>query len=430
MSSNKSSNHSPLGNPEELSETVVLSSGASLILMPSPGTHVAHVAVMVFTGTRDESHSTAGISHFIEHMSFKGTSTRKAFYILNRIDSIGGEINAYTTKELTCYYASVPAIYTQRALDLLLDIVLNSTFPGDEIEKEKNVISEEIDMYQDYPEETIFEDFEEKLFPKQAIGNPILGTKKTIQQFTPEVLTEHHTKWYHAQNIGIGISADISASTLLSWTETFWDKYAKPKLPRPSKRKKITLVDKAFHEVVKKSVQQSHVMLGGIGPARSTDEYFPMILLINYLGGPAMNARLNWVVREKHGLVYQISSSLQAYQDASFLNVYFSCDAAHKGKVMSLLQKECEILLNSGLKASNLEKVKKQYTGNLILQRDHRMNLLLQHVKESFLPDSLSLDAFTQKILSITPAETLLAAQKYLNTKQWSSIVYLPEKES
>jgi len=137
MSSNKSSNHSPLGNPEKLSETVVLSSGASLILMPSPGTHVAHVAVMVFTGTRDESHSTAGISHFIEHMSFKGTSTRKAFYILNRIDSIGGEINAYTTKELTCYYASVPAIYTQRALDLLLDIVLNSTFPGDEIDKKK-----------------------------------------------------------------------------------------------------------------------------------------------------------------------------------------------------------------------------------------------------------------------------------------------------
>jgi len=398
--------------------------GLRTIFMPNPGSKVVHIAVLINTGSRDESPVLNGVSHFIEHMVFKGTEKRKAFHILNRLDSVGGEINAYTTKEQTCYYASVSMEHAERAMDLLADILLHSTFPEAEIEKEKNVISEEIDMYQDYPEETIVEDFESQLFPEQALGKTILGTRDTITHFSKKDLVKHYKSWYTAPNIAIGLCGDMDSdgahALMLQYFKT-------AKSTAPISKVKSKASKKLFARTTEKSLQQAHVLMGGEAPSRHAMEQWALQVLVNLLGGPAMNSRLNLSIREKYGLVYQINAFYTPYDDTGFTGIYFSSEAQKRLKVIHLIEQQLIIINQNGITSDALNKALRQLCGNIRIQQDNRQHLLHHFLKESFQKQILSPEYHIEKLLKVTPDQLHAVALKYLNPEKLSRIVYLPE---
>lgn len=401
-----------------------LKSGLKSIFLPNPGSQVVYVAVLVNTGTRDESSTLNGVSHFIEHMVFKGTSKRKAFHILNRLDSVGGELNAYTTKEQTCYYASVAKEHAERAIELISDILLHSTFPENEMEKEKSVIAEEIDMYQDYPEETIVEDFEAALFPDQALGKPILGTKDSLKHLNRSKVLKHCQTWYRANTMALGICGDILPEKAFYYAEKYFGELtgqaAPEHSPAVSSRKK-------FHLTSTKSLQQSHVFMGHKAPSRNAKDHWALQLLTNLLGGPAMNSRLNLSIREKYGLVYQISSSYTSFEDTGYVGIYFSSDEKKRARVIQLVQQELKRIAHEGISQDALDKAIRQFSGNVLLQQDNRQSLLHFYLREVFQPAFLPADEYVNRIKSVSKSQIQACAEKYLNPETMSMIEYFPE---
>jgi predicted Zn-dependent peptidase len=401
-----------------------LKSGLKTIFLPNPGSQAVYVAVLVNTGTRDESPELNGVSHFIEHMVFKGTEKRKAFHILNRLDSVGGELNAYTTKEQTCYYASVAKEHAERAVELLSDILLHSVFPEAEMEKEKSVIAEEIDMYQDYPEETIIEDFEAALFPNQAIGRPILGTRESLQKLNRKKVVQHCNSWYRSDTLVVGICGDIPSEKALAMAEKYFEEVTHHHAPKHLTAKPS---GKKFHLTSTKALQQSHVFLGHSAPSRNEANHWPLQLLTNLLGGPAMNSRLNLSIREKYGLVYQISSTYTSFEDTGYVGIYFSSEEKKREKVISLVQNELNRILKEGISQDALDKAIRQFTGNALLQQDNRQSLLHFYLREVFQPAFLPAEAYIEKIKSVTRTQIQTCAEKYLNPDKVSMIEYFPE---
>lgn len=400
--------------------------GLKTIFLPNPGSQAVYVAVLVNTGTRDEPAALNGVSHFIEHMVFKGTQKRKAFHILNRLDSVGGEVNAYTTKEQTCYYASVARHHAERAVELLADILLHPVFPEGEMEKEKNVIGEEIDMYQDYPEETIIEDFEAALFPDQALGKPILGTRESLSKLTRTRVAAHCRSWYRADTLSLGICGDIPESEAFGLAEKYFGELDGKKSPEHIPAKPFR---GKFHHSVRKSVQQSHVIMGHRAPSRNTSEQWALQVLTNILGGPAMNSRLNLSIREKHGLVYQINSLYTAFEDTGYVGIYFSSEEKKRLRVMQLVQEELHRFCQKGITRDALDKALRQFTGNVLLQHDNRQSLLHFYLREAFQPVFRSADYYLKQIQSVTPEQIQACAQKYLDPDKLSVSEYLPEQE-
>jgi predicted Zn-dependent peptidase len=401
-----------------------LKSGLKTIFLPNPGSQAVYVAVLVNTGTRDEEPSLNGVSHFIEHMVFKGTEKRKAFHILNRLDSVGGELNAYTTKEQTCYYASVAKEHAERAVELLSDILLHSVFPEVEMEKEKSVIAEEIDMYQDYPEETIVEEFEAALYPNQAIGRPILGTRESLQKLTRKKVVQHCNSWYRANTLAVGICGDIPSEKALGILEKHFGELTRQQSPQHIM---ASPVRKQFHLTSSKALQQSHVFMGHAAPSRNASDHWALQLVTNLLGGPAMNSRLNLSIREKHGLVYQISSTYTSFEDTGYVGIYFSSEEKKREKVIYLIQNELNRILKVGISQDALDKAIRQFTGNALLQQDNRQSLLHFYLREVFQPAFLPAEAYIEKIKSVTRDQVQQASEKYLNPDKFSLIEYFPE---
>lgn len=399
-------------------------SGLKTLFLPNPGSQVVYVAVLVNTGTRDEISALNGISHFIEHMVFKGTSRRKAFHILNRLDSVGGELNAYTTKENTCYYASVAKEHAERAIELLSDMLLHSVFSDSEIEKEKSVIAEEIDMYQDYPEETIIEDFEALLYPDHAIGRPILGTRPSLQNMSHTGLKKHCQTWYRADTMAVGICGDVSSEKAFYWIEKYFGEVGSLHAPDHAP---ALASGKIFSTTTTKTVQQSHVLMGHKAPSRKARDHWPLQILTNLLGGPAMNSKLNLNIREKHGLVYQIQATYTSFEDSGYATIYFSADEKKRERVIKLVQDELRQFCRKGISQDSLDKAIRQFTGNVLLQHDNRQNLLHFYLKELFHPVVTDTEGYLKKIRAVTPEQIQTSALKYLQPDKLSVIQYLPE---
>lgn len=403
-----------------------LKSGLKSIFLPNPGSQAVYVAVLVNTGTRDEAPETNGVSHFIEHMVFKGTRKRKAFHILNRLDSVGGELNAYTTKEQTCYYASVAKEHAERAVELIADILLHSTFPEAEMEKEKSVIAEEIDMYQDYPEETIVEDFEAALYPNQAIGKPILGTRESLNLLNRTRVLKHCTSWYRANTMALGICGDIQPEKAFLFAEKYFGELSGLKSPEHTRAQTSR---KRFHFTSTKTIQQSHVYLGHAAPSRNSKDHWALQLLTNILGGPAMNSRLNLSIREKYGLVYQISSSYTSFEDTGYVGIYFSSEEKKRERVIHLVRQELRKFNSEGISQDALEKAIRQFSGNVLLQQDNRQSLLHFYLRELFQPSFLPAEEYVNRIKAVSKAQIQECAEKYLNPEKLSMIEYFPEEK-
>lgn len=395
--------------------TYTLPNGLRMIHMPAQSP-VAYCGYAVNAGARDEEPQEHGLAHFVEHMIFKGTEHHKANYILNRIESVGGELNAYTTKEETFVYSIFMKEHFLRAFDLLTDLVFYSSFPEIEIEKEKDVILDEISSYEDSPSELIFDDFENLLYKEHALGHNILGEEETLERFSTTTGKSFMNRYYTPGNMVFFSMGDIPFNKIVKWAESLFSTL--PAHSSPQKRKVPTL-SSASSLTMSKETHQAHVMIGSHAFSMFDEKRIPMFLLNNIIGGPGMNNRLNVSLREHNGLVYSVESNITSYTDTGLFSIYFGTDPKNKEKAIRLVHREIEKLHETKLTEKQLTAAKKQALGQLGVSIDNREGLFL-NMGKSFLHYNFfaSMEEVFNQINDITVegildiAQTVLAPDK------------------
>lgn len=334
---------------------------------------VTILGVAIDAGTRDELPDESGIAHFVEHMMFKGTEKRKSYHIISRLDSIGGQLDAYTTKEETYVYATVPAVYTERALELLADVVLHSTFPDGELEKERVVVLDEIQSYNDSPAELIYDEFEGLLFPHDAIGRNILGTEDSLYSITSDKMRRFVDRCYTPERMVVFCMGDIDAEKFFKKTE----KYFVSDRGRNIVERHVPAPYMPVFREENKDTCQAHCMIGCRCASMNDKERLALVLLNNILGGPAMISRLNLAVRERNGLCYTIESNVTNYTDTGVWNIYFGCDPRNMRRARKLCMQQLELLRDKPLTDSQLRKAKLQLRGQVLIGNQNRENKIL-----------------------------------------------------
>lgn len=342
---------------------------------------VTYCGIVINTGSRDETEEEQGMAHFIEHMLFKGTGKRRSGHIINRLENIGGELNAYTSKEETVVYATVLKEYFERAMELVSDIVLHSTFPQKEIDKEVVIILDEIQSYNDNPSELIFDDFEELLFAHHPIGHNILGKSELLEKYNTEDAFRFVKKQYRPDEMVFFVLGDLDFRQLVRWAEKYLQTGTEGQ--KHSERFSPTSYQPIKNEI-NKNTHQVHFMLGN----RAYDLHHPnrmgMYLLNNILGGPGMNSLLNLSLREKHGLVYNVESNYQPFTDTGMWSVYFGCDTENTARCEQLVMNELQKLREQKFSENGLKKYKLQLVGQMAISAENKENLALS-LGKSFL---------------------------------------------
>ncbi len=383
---------------------------------------VAHLGVLINTGSRDEKKNEHGLAHFIEHSVFKGTKKRRAFHVLSRIEGVGGELNAYTTKEETVLYSTFLNEYYERAAELLGDILLNSVYPEKELEREKEVIFEEINSYKDSPSDLIFDEFEELVYNGHPIARNILGTRKNILKFNREFILRFIQNNYHTNQIVISSVGNFDFNELVKLLERNFGEMEEK--PRTSTRKKFQNYSPQKRSI-EKDTYQSHCIIGNIAFDFQHPQRIVMVLLNNILGGQAMNSRLNLALRERRGMAYNVESGYTAYSDTGLFNVYFGTDKENLEKALSLVMKEFKLLRDTKLGTIQLSKAKKQLIGQIAISTESHEELMLAIGKSFLLYNKVDpLKVVFNKIEAITTSELLEVANIVLNENQMSTLIY------
>ena len=402
-----------------------LPNGLRVLHKPNPNSQVVHACVVINSGSRDEDASKQGLAHFIEHMLFKGTTSKSLYQILNRMEVVGGELNAYTTKEQTCIHASFLKPHLPRAIELFHDLLFNSTFPEVEIEKEKQVIMDEIDSYLDLPEEAIQDDFEEIIFKNHPLGANILGTKKSVSKITRNDLLKFTNKNYRAEDIVIGVFGNVEESELVSLCEQYFSKVKKRNgeklLIKPTPYKPI-------HSIQKKNSVQSHAVIGTRALSIHHSQKIPLLLLSNYLGGPGMSSRLNMEIREKKGICYAIDANYTPVSDTGIFTIYMGTDAEKMEKCMNLVYKELKGMRENKLGSLALNQAKKKFIGQITLAEENHLSVLISFCK-SILDHGRAdtLPVIYSKIESVTAVDIIELSNKLFDEKKLSSLLFMPE---
>ncbi len=402
-------------------EFYTLANGIRLIHQPVKGA-VAHLGVIINAGSRDEDEMEHGMAHLVEHVIFKGTQKRKAYHVISRLEDVGGELDAYTTKEETCIYASFMQEYYERAFELFADIVFHSTYPEKELEKEKEVILDEINSYKDSPAELIFDDFEEQVFAGHPIGRNILGSPEALRQHSRDALLAFVDAHYHTSQMVLSSVGDIPFKTLVKWAEKY---FGQVETREQAKRRQVLNGYHPGKVVLQKDTYQSHCILGNRAPAIADPKRLPLELLINMLGGPGMNSRLNMALREKHGYTYNIEAFYTPYSDTGILGIYFGTDKEKVARCMQIIQKELKRLMDSELGVLQLHRAQKQLIGQMAISAENRSNLMLNVGRSYLLFDQVdSLQKVFQKIEKIQARELRDVAREYFDWEQLSQLIY------
>ena len=325
---------------------------------------VAYVGLAIQVGSSDEQPEEYGMSHFIEHMLFKGTVSRSNYKVISHLESIGGELNAYTTKEETFIYAAVPKVYLSRAMDLIADIVFNSTFPETEMEKEKDVVIDEINSYKDNPSEVIFDEFEELVFKNHPLGHNILGNETTVNSFTQEMIFNFIENNYSTEKMVLFVMADVSTVKVLQLAKKYYSSTQYLSSNRSS-RKDVKYIKREYE--MKESTYQAHSMLGTVAYPYNDSRRLALNILCNLLGGPAMNARLNYQLRERNGIGYNIEVHYASYINTGIVYIYWGSDEKNVKKSRHIIFKELRKLIQAPLSEQALKRVKQQYMGQLLI---------------------------------------------------------------
>jgi len=329
---------------------------------------------MVGTGSRDESETENGLAHMIEHLIFKGTRKRKTWHILSRVENVGGELNAYTTKEETVIYASFLSPYYERTLELFSDVAFNSIFPEKEVEKEKEVIIDEINSYNDSPAELIYDDFETVLFKNHPLGHNILGSIEKVKHFQREDIISFLKTKYSPGNMVIASVGEIDFDKLIRMAEKYFENVAP--LENSISRRAFTQYNPSA-VTMKKDSYLSHLMIGTTGYSQTDKRKTALMLLNNLLGGPAMNSRLNMGIREKYGFAYQIESYYQPYSDTGVFSIYLGTDAKHIQKGIDLIIKELNLLRKKKIGTLQMDRAQKQFIGQMAISYEVPVNEML-----------------------------------------------------
>jgi predicted Zn-dependent peptidase len=399
-----------------------LNNGIRLVHHRIPGM-VAHCGLIINTGSRDESGPEHGIAHFIEHMLFKGTKKRKAYHILSRLEDVGGELNAYTTKEETAVHASFLKEDYERAIELISDISFNSIFPEKEIEKEKDVVIEEINSYLDNPAELIFDDFEELIFTNQPIGRNILGTPESVKSFSQKKISDFISKNYNTREMVFCSVGNISDEKILKLFSTYFAHIVTNS--REPRTNNIWLY-KPASLTKKMDTFQNHCIIGNLAYDLKDERRMGMFLLNNILGGQGLNSRLNLSLREKNGLAYNVESSYNPYGDTGIFSIYFGTDSRYLNKSISIAMAELKKLRTSKLGSIQLSKAKNQIKGYLARGYENHESLMLSLGKSLLVFNKIdTIEDICRKIDAVTTSELLETANDIFEPAKLSTLIYV-----
>jgi len=406
--------------------TFELDNGIRLIHSKSP-TKVAYCGIAIDAGTRDEHKDEYGIAHFCEHMMFKGTVKRKSWHILNRMEAVGGDLNAYTNKEETVVYSAFMKQHLERATQLIADIVFNSTYPQNEMDKESEVIIEEIESYNDSPAELIFDEFENMIFEGHHIGHDILGSVENIRNYKSENLKKFVKRMYKPQNMVYFVFGeyefDYVKKVFIKYMSDINLKEEKNRQHRQRKKEKAEYVPKTRR--VEKETHQAHVMMGCRAYSSDDKRRVALYFLNNIIGGPGMNSLLNVALREHNGLVYTVESMLTNYTDSSMFSIYFGCDSKDIEKCIRIVRKELHALMEHGISKTKFTASMKQIKGQIGVSCDNFENYALDMAKSYLHYNKFDGIEETFKLLDqLTPKILQEVAQDLFHDDNISILIY------
>jgi len=400
-----------------------LDNGIRLLHVPAASA-ISHACIIVNSGSRDESIDQMGLAHFIEHLIFKRTEKRTTNQILTRLESIGADLNAYTTKEYTCIHASFLNPYLDRTLDLFNDIVFHSVFPEDEMEKEKGVILDEITSYLDQPEEAINDDFEDLLFAGHPFGRNILGTPESVNAIDRKDILKFIKDNYKTDEIVVAVLGNYSFNKLIK----VGSKYFESVPPNFSVRKRTApLQNQTQHIVVNKQIMQAHCMMGTMAYSLHHPYKTGLLLLNNMLGGTGMSSILNLQLREKYGIAYTIESNYSPLSDTGIFALYFGTDKEKVDKAIKLILKEFKKIKDNPLTEIQLQKAKNKFIGQIALGEENRIGLIISMAKS--LIDYNKIDDLTtvfNKINAVSTADMANIANEVFDERNLSSLTFYP----
>lgn len=402
-----------------------LNNGLRILHKQHANSNIVHACVVINCGSRDEQKGKEGLAHFLEHMLFKGTKTKSLYQVLNHLEAVGGELNAYTTKEHTCIHASFLSQHTERALELFSDLLFNSSFPELEIKKEKEVIIDEIDSYLDTPEESIQDDFENILFKNHALGENILGSKNSVKKINRADLIKFTKTNYQASDIIVGVYGNIDSDVVHKLSEKYFGHIKNNKNKSPRKKPGQYF---AKQVVQNKNINQSHAVIGNRSISIHHKHKTAMLLLSNYLGGPGMSSKLNMEIREKKGICYSIDANYTGFSDSGMFSVYMGTDKEKIFKCIDLVEKELKSLKEKKLSTQALNLAKKKFIGQISLAEENHLSVIialcrsvLDYGKADSLPE------IYKKIENISAEEILTLSNMVFDQNKISKLIYLPE---
>ena len=417
--------------------TYTLDNGLRIIHLPSDS-KVVYCGYQINAGTRNEEPGEEGLAHFCEHVTFKGTERRKAWHILNCLESVGGDLNAYTNKEGTVYYSAILKEHIARAVDLLTDIVFHSVYPQAEIDKEVEVICDEIESYNDSPAELIYDEFENIIFKGSPLGHNILGTAEQVRSFKTEDALRFTRKLYRPDNAIFFAYGDIDFKKLLRLLKKSFlseeRRVKSEKFNSPEAQAQFNIQHSTFNTqhsfegqtiVMQKNTHQAHVMIGTRAYDVNDSRRMPLYLLNNMLGGPGMNAKLNLALREHNGLVYTVESTMAAYGDTGVWSIYFGCDEHDVKRCLRLVRKELDKFMQKPLSEAQLKAAKKQIKGQVGVACDNRENFALDFGK-SFLHYGWekNVDRLYEQVDEITVEQILAVAQELFDKDRLTTLIF------
>jgi len=401
-----------------------LSNGLRVVFKPS-ALPIAHLCIVIDVGSRDESPGEHGIAHFTEHLIFKRTERRSTNQILNRLELVGADLNAYTTKEYTCVHASFLNEHLSRAMDLFEDILFHSTFPNNEIEKEKGIIIDEIASYQDSPEDAIADEFEDLIFRDHELGHNILGAEESLVNLKKEDFDRFIQNYYQPENMVLGITGNYSLSKIKKITEKY---YGHLSSQSATKNRRIPSIINPATISLQKPINQVHFMLGNQGYSIHDEKKTALSVLNNMLGGMGMSSRLNLEIREKYGIAYTVESNFTAYSDTGVFNVYFGTEADKMEKAHKLVLKEFKKLRDKKLSATQLKQSKNKFIGQIALGEENRMALIIAMAKNIIDYGEIeTLEAIYNRINKVTAEEMWDVSNEILNPDRLHSLIFQPD---
>lgn len=418
----------PIFAPQTMTEdhyVHTLPNGIRILFKHAPST-ITHCCFIVNAGSRDEAENQVGLAHFIEHLLFKETKRRSTSQILNRLELVGADLNAYTTKEYTCVHASLLNQHLERAIDLFEDILFHSTFPGDEQEKERGVILDEIASYLDQPEEAIQDDFEELLFKGHPMGNNILGTPETVAKLNSGDIRQFISANYNTSEMVFAVFGDYDLKRVIRLSEKYFGAVPANHLPKQRIAPSEIIASKS---VFTKPISQTHCMIGSLAYASSHPYKNGLLLLNNLLGGIGMSSRLNLEIREKYGIAYTVESNYTSLTDTGIFSIYFGTDSEKADKAAKLVHKELKKLRDNKLGTLQLHQAKEKFIGQIALAEENRMSLIISMAKSLLDFDCVdTLQQVFDKINAVTAEQLLTISNEIFDDNRMITLLFEPKQ--